>query len=258
MNSASPARRRDGFTLIELMLAVLITALLSAGIFKIFGTCKNIQSSGMDLSDAQQNARIAKEALEKDLRLAGYGIPGYVETPVIVASEYRVTFVKDLNDNGLLDLGETITYFVDPNTETFMAAVTPNPRDMVLRRVASDALNPNADPISGYGDVVASNITQQVDGDGYLDVPLFGYFDDQGNSLVDFASLDPFSGALGRTVSDSTLLGRPPGGAKESAIATISITVITEGEAPDQFLKNYHRVLLSTAVAPRNLPVNLR
>lgn len=250
--------RRDGFTLLELLLGLVISAFLMVGIFRIFNACNSIESAGTDLSDAQQNARIARDALERGLRCAGYGIPGHVQTPILVASEYRVTFVNDFNDNGLLDLGETVTFFLDPNTSSFMAAATPNPRDMVLRRVVSDSLNPDADPISGRGEIVAGNITQQVNDDGYLDVPLFSYFDKSGNSLSNYASLDPFSGVFGHTVSDSALLGRPPGGANDPAIATIGITVIAEGEAPDRFLKDYRRVRLSTAVGPRNLPANLR
>lgn len=257
MRLPAPIKSRDGFTMLEMLLAVIISAFIFIGIYKIFGACQSVQSAGVDMADAQQNARIAMDMMERDLRIAGYGIPSYIQTPVVVASEYRVTFVKDTNNNGTLDLGETITYFLDPNTADFQAAVTPNPRDMVLRRIVSDNANPAALPISGYGHVVAANITQQIDGDGNLDVPMFEYFDSSGNSLVDYASDDPFSAALGHTVSDSMALGLPVGGPNEPAISSITIAVVAESEAPDRFLKDYGRVVMSTSVAPRNLPANL-
>jgi hypothetical protein len=238
------------------MIGLVVASFLMVGIYNIYGTCQNSQSAGIDMADAQQNARIALDALETELRQAGYGIAGHIQTPIVVASEYRVTFVRDINENGNLDLGETITYFLDLDTTNFLASVTPNPRDMVIRRTVSDTLNPNADPIWGYGEVVASNITQQVDIDGNLDVPMFRYFDAAGNSLASYMSNDPYSAGLGITVSDSTLLGRPLGGPNQSVISSIEITVLAEGEAKDKFLKDYQRVLMSTRIAPRNLPAN--
>ena len=242
----------------ELLVGLVISSILLVGVYRVFNTSQNTQAVGLDLSEAQQNARIALATLEKDLRAVGFGIPSHVESPILVASEYRITFVRDGNGNHVVDLGETITYFLDPNTTTFAVAFTPNPKDMVLRRVVSDLLNPNADPIVGCGDIVAAGITQQLDDDGLPDVPIFGYFDDQGNPLIDPAANDPYSAAYGHTVSDPTALGRPPGGANETAVASININIVAESEAEDQYLKDYQRVNLSTLVAPRNLPLNLR
>jgi prepilin-type N-terminal cleavage/methylation domain-containing protein len=251
-------RPSRGFTLIELLVALTLSAFLLAAVYKIFNTSQNSQSLGLDLAGAQQNARIALATLEKDLRLAGRGIPPYVQSPVIVASQYRITYVMDSNDNGAVDLGETITFFLDPNTSALGVATTPNPKDMVLRKVVSDAFNPHADPIPGSGEIVASGLTQQVDNDGTTDVPIFGYFDADGTSLLSLEDFDPFSPDYGYTVSDSTALGRPPGGPNEVSLTTIAVTIIAETEARDEFLRDYQRVLLSTALAPRNLPLNLR
>jgi prepilin-type N-terminal cleavage/methylation domain-containing protein len=247
-----------GFTLVELLVGLVISSFLLIGIYRIFNTSQNSQAIGLDLSEAQQNARTALATLEKDLRLVGCGIPTHVQSPILVASEYRITFVNDRNGNQAVDLGETITYFLDPSTSNFIAATTPNPKDMVLRRVVSDSLNPNAAPVIGWGEIIASGITQQTDNDGTLDVPMFQYFDDQGTLLIDLGAYDPSSAAYGYTVSDSAALGRPPGGANEVAVMTIGINIVAESEARDEFLDDYQRVTLSTLVAPRNLPLNLR
>jgi prepilin-type N-terminal cleavage/methylation domain-containing protein len=254
----APLRTIPGFTLIELLVTLTLSAFLLAAVYGIFNTSQNSQSLGLDLAGSQQNARIALATLEKDLRLAGHGIPPYVQSPVLVASQYRITFVKDSNDNGVVDLGETVTFFLDPNTSAFAVASTPNPKDMVLRKVVSDAFNPHADPVPGSGEIVASGLTQQVDNDGTMDVPMFAYFDADGASMISLEDSDPYSPSYGYTVSDSAALGRPPGGPNEVSLMTIGVTIVAETEARDEFLRDYQRVVLSTAVAPRNLPLNLR
>lgn len=251
-------RSARGFTLVELLIAVTLSAFLLAAVYRVFNTSENSQSLGLDLAETQQNARIALATLENDLREAGRGIPPHVQSPILVASQYRITYVRDDNNNGAVNLGETVTYFLDPNTSALAVSSTPNPRDMVLRRLVSDASNPHADPIPGYGEIVASGITQQVNDDGTTDVPMFMYFDSNGVPLLSAGDSDPYSSFYGYTVSDSTALGRPPGGPNEVAVTTISITVVAETEAKDESLGDYQRVTLSTMVAPRNLPLNLR
>jgi len=248
---------RSGFTLVEMAVALTLFAFVMVGVYSIFNTSQKIQASGMDLSQAQQNARIALDTVENELRLAGFGIEPTVEIPILVASEYRVTFVRDMNANGTVDLGETVTYFLDRSSYDFISDSTPNPRDMVVRRLVSDSWNPGALPMSGYGDVVACAVTQQDDDDDDLDVPIFTYLDGNGNSLVDLDADDPYSSEYGHTISDSTALGKPVGGTNPVRIATIAVTIVTEGEAKDKFQGEYERVSLSSSVAPRNLPLGL-
>lgn len=248
---------RDGFTLVEALVATIIFSFIMLATYSIFNTSQSIQSAGMDLSEAQQNARISLDSVEREIRLAGFGIEPTVEVPILVASQYRITFVRDLNGNGAVDIGERITYFLDPEINTFTVLSTPNPRDMVIRRTVSTAYNPTAAPISGDGEIIASGITQQTDDDGSLDVPLFNYFDATGASLIDEDTDDPYSADFGHTVSDSAAMGWPIGGTKDVQIATIGINVVSESEAKDKFQNAYERVSLATSVSPRNLPLNL-
>jgi prepilin-type N-terminal cleavage/methylation domain-containing protein len=259
MKSKGEANRSrcSGFTLIEMAVTMVLFSFVVVGVYSIFNSSQKIQAAGIDLSQAQQNARIALGTMETELRLAGYGIDPSVQVPILVASEYRITFVRDLNANGTVDLGETITYFLDPSTTDFISQTTPNPRDMVLRRLVSNTWNPNANPTSGYGDIVACGLTQQTDDDGSLDVPIFSYLDAQGNSLIDEGADDPSSSCYGHTISDSTALGRPVGGTNQVQIATIGIAVVTETEAKDKFQGEYERVAFTSAIAPRNFPLSL-
>lgn len=68
----NPFTRCRGFSLVELMVALVITLILLAGIGQIFLSSKksfNIQNS---LARIQENGRYALEVLKQDLRRAGY------------------------------------------------------------------------------------------------------------------------------------------------------------------------------------------
>jgi prepilin-type N-terminal cleavage/methylation domain-containing protein len=247
---------RGGFTLLEALISVVIFSIIMMGVYSVFNVSEGLQAKSLDRSEAQQNARVALDMVERELRLAGYGISGSTQVPILVASEYRVTFVRDMNSNGLVDLGETITYFIEPNTSNPVSSLTANPRDTVLRRLVSDAGNPNADPVSGEGEVLAATLTQQTDDDGDLDIPMFCYYDADGNSLIDLDNEDPYGAFFGRSVPDAAL-GKPAGGTNDVQLATIHITVLCETEAVDQTLRDYGRVALGTTVTPRNLPVQM-
>ena len=87
------ARGRSGFTLIEMMMAVLLTMMVFAATIPFFRE----QTIAVDRSagrlDALQNARYAQNAIDRELRMAG-GVPGQ---PIIVqAAPFAVTFNVNL------------------------------------------------------------------------------------------------------------------------------------------------------------------
>jgi prepilin-type N-terminal cleavage/methylation domain-containing protein len=248
--------RRGGFTLLEMLISVVVFGIVLIGIYSIFGDSQSLQRKTVDRSEAQQNARNALDTIQRELRLAGYGIDGATQVPIIVASEYRVTFVRDMDSDGVVDPGETITYFLEPDASNLVSSSTPNPRDTVLRRVVSNAGNSTAAPVSGQGEIIAGALTQQIDDDGTLDIPLFIYYDADGISLVDPNSDDPYDACYGHSVPDADL-GKPVGGANEIQIVTIHISVVCETEALDPRLNDYGRVVLGTTMTPRNMPLQL-
>lgn len=86
-------RSRAGFTIIEMMMAILLTML----VFGITVPFFRIQTSALDVGagrlDALQNARYAQNAIDRELRLAG----GVIGQPIIVqAAPFSVTFNVDL------------------------------------------------------------------------------------------------------------------------------------------------------------------
>ncbi len=68
-------RSSKGFTLVEVLIALIITAILSAAMFKIYVNQHHawmIQESEIEM---QQNARAAIDELTRQLRMAGFGLP---------------------------------------------------------------------------------------------------------------------------------------------------------------------------------------
>ncbi len=68
-HSNSPQR---GFTLIELMIAMLIGVFLMGGVIQIFLSAKQAYRLQENLSRLQENGRFAMDFITKDVRMAGY------------------------------------------------------------------------------------------------------------------------------------------------------------------------------------------
>jgi type IV pilus assembly protein PilW len=73
-----PCRRLAGFSVVELMVAVMIGIIASIVIFQVYGVFESQKRTTTSAGDAQQNGLAALLYLERDARMAGYGINGYV------------------------------------------------------------------------------------------------------------------------------------------------------------------------------------
>jgi type IV pilus assembly protein PilW len=72
-----------GFTLIELMIAVLLSGILIAGALRLFGTSRAAYASAENIASLEERAAFAMTALEDDLRLAGFW--GLHSNPALIA-----------------------------------------------------------------------------------------------------------------------------------------------------------------------------
>ena len=105
---------RPGFTLIEMMMAVLLTMLVFGMTIPFFRMQTNAVDVGAGRLDALQNARFAQAAIDRELRIAG-GITGQ---PIIVQADnfsvsFNVNLVTRLNGNTDADA----TYY-NPNADS--------------------------------------------------------------------------------------------------------------------------------------------
>ena len=80
---AGRARRHPeaGFSLVEVMAALVILAIAMTAVFATFNTQQKSFTIQSRVAEMQQNLRQAVEYMSRDIRLAGYGIPDNVTIP---------------------------------------------------------------------------------------------------------------------------------------------------------------------------------
>lgn len=65
-------QRQNGFTIIEIMIALALGVLLSSALVQVFSSSRQMASMETSLSRLQETGRFAMGAIAKDIRMAGY------------------------------------------------------------------------------------------------------------------------------------------------------------------------------------------
>lgn len=244
------------FTLVEIIVAVVVLAVVAGAIYSIFVRGEESRQGGYELAEATQNARTGVDLVSRELRSAGFGISPSARPSIATASQYRVTFVLDLNGNHRVEMGETVTYFLDWNQSDPIVALSPNPYDLVLRRKVSAPGDTLAAPVTGTGEIVAYGLTQRSGDDARSrDVPLFSYRNAAGLALElePGTGNDPAGDFYGRRVADSDL-GIPASPGAGSRVASILVTMVTETKQKNVSRGNYDRVSVDAKAQPSSTP----
>lgn len=71
-----------GFSLVELMIAIVISSVIVAGGYTILTTTQKATISNERAVGTQQNIRVAMEVIARDIKLAGFGMPASSFPPV--------------------------------------------------------------------------------------------------------------------------------------------------------------------------------
>jgi type IV pilus assembly protein PilW len=117
-------KRKNGFTLIEMLVAMLIAFVILGGIYVVYTSQQRSYRTTEDVTALQQNIRGAMFFLEREIRMAGYDPLLSENFTRIDAQANRISFTLDDNltgvatplnpdptdGNGALDPGETFTY----------------------------------------------------------------------------------------------------------------------------------------------------
>ncbi|MGD9953923.1 MAG: PilW family protein, partial [Burkholderiales bacterium] len=74
MKNGQSSRRSLGFTLVELMVGVLIGLIGTVVIFQVFAVSESQKRTTTGGSDAQLNGVFGLFQIERDVRMAGYGL----------------------------------------------------------------------------------------------------------------------------------------------------------------------------------------
>jgi type IV pilus assembly protein PilW len=116
---------KQGFTLVELLVAIAISGIVAGAIFTAFQSQQKSYLAQDQVAEMQQNLRAAMDFVVRDIRMAGYsqGAPGFGITDirpknindivdVTITGNGAFEFTADFDDNGTLSGGETISYSI--------------------------------------------------------------------------------------------------------------------------------------------------
>ena len=109
-----------GFTLVELMVAVVISTIVAAAIFAAYQNQQKLYKRQEAVIDMQQNARAGLYLISQELRMAGYDPTDIGGVGIQTANATTLQYTQDLNENNAIDPGETVTL-------TYNAPVAPDP-----------------------------------------------------------------------------------------------------------------------------------
>jgi prepilin-type N-terminal cleavage/methylation domain-containing protein len=154
-------RGQDGFTLVELMVAMSIFLLILVGIFQVFDPSRNAYQVSERKLGVQQNARVAMDRIARQIRMTGY-FPENVDTdntnnlfnPIQAATESGLAIAGDLDVTGA---SQVYTFCLDATG---------------LRRVRG-AIGAGASYTCANGEVMAESVTALR----------FAYFDSANNPV---------------------------------------------------------------------------
>lgn len=126
--------KRNGFTLIELIIAALITAILAAAAFQFYVTMQQQVTTQKDISDMQQISRSCLQEIGKNLRMAGYMLP-VTDPPhpaYDIVTSTEIWIYIGIGDPSAVDPVDTIKYFLEEYTSAEYANVPFLPTGMQL------------------------------------------------------------------------------------------------------------------------------
>lgn len=111
LNNQQVTNRNRGFSMVELLVALVFISLLMAGMLRVYGSAIQGFATANETIKAQRDNRWALDALQEDLQPAGYFIP-------LRPPSGGIDNVSSSNQNPLMILpGKTITnkFIADPN-----------------------------------------------------------------------------------------------------------------------------------------------
>jgi type IV pilus assembly protein PilW len=102
---------QNGFTLIEMLLALAIGSLLLASLYHFYLGQKKAYAVREQVSEMQQNARAGVELMVREIRMAGYNPMRTPGVGIIEAGPQAIRITMDLNGDGdVTDANEDVTY----------------------------------------------------------------------------------------------------------------------------------------------------
>ena len=97
MNVTSTIERSSGFTIVEMLVAMAIFGIILGGVLKVFDTSNYAYMVQEEVAAMQQNVRVSKMFVERDVRMSGCGIGDFYLSGTTV---YPVEFQNAVGASG--------------------------------------------------------------------------------------------------------------------------------------------------------------
>lgn len=151
-------RAEEGVTLIELMVAVVVTAVVVAAAMSIVTTSNKATQVNEQVADVQQNVRLAMELISQDIKLAGFNMTSAVGACAVGPMALPAPIVPGDNVPGggvgvINDVGPDSVRLVVPSMTAGAGGVTP-----VLSALAGGASNTIALSAADMSAMVSSGL----------------------------------------------------------------------------------------------------
>jgi len=100
-----------GFTLVELLIAMVISAIVVAAIYTVYKTQRDVYEAQDQITEVQQNLRAATWQMIREIRMAGFDPTEMADTGITIAQAGRLGFTMDLTgDEDTDDPNENVTF----------------------------------------------------------------------------------------------------------------------------------------------------
>jgi type IV pilus assembly protein PilW len=114
----SPKNKENGFTLVELLIAMTIGLIILAALSSTFLMQRKIYDVQEQVVEMVQTARAAMDMMTGEIRMAGYDPTGLANATIVSATSNSINFTLDITDDAVTgppdedtgDSNENITY----------------------------------------------------------------------------------------------------------------------------------------------------
>ena len=174
MDGASyrPVIQKNGFTLLEVLVALALVNICMMAVLTIANVSTQSYRAQERVSDAQQSVRAALDLMIRDIRMAGYDPMALSHKPspgigILVATDTVLQFSADINADGMDNGGiENLTYFYEAETKRLRqkegGGAYPQTFIENVSALKFSYLDANGDPPTDLGDICVVIVTLSV------------------------------------------------------------------------------------------------
>ncbi len=152
MKLDSIQKDEQGFTLVELMIVVLLSVVVSGAIYWSYTSQQAVYRRQEAVVDMQQNLRSGVYMLGQELRMAGYDRTNSGNFNIVTATSSSLNYTQDLDENGTIGgPNENVTIVFDDILDAGESATgNCTPANPCIRRNTGGGAQPFIDNVDNF------------------------------------------------------------------------------------------------------------